>query len=745
MNLFRDRFAGLPYIKSLGILMVTIGIIPMLFYALIWHQITADKYSQMEYQAVTTHVSDFQRVMDTHGKAMDKLAQDHARWNLAYESIQKYDFSTLYINYIDWFLKNNGLDQLLLLNSNGEVMTDYGLSQEQIRAWTEHPAVQAAMKQDSPPTVSNPQAQLMEDATGFYLVSVAPVVREGIFPDKPAGVLIISREVTADLLQALPGPPMKDAHLVFGTHVLSASETSDEDQASILQNVQASPGPGLQGQWIKAPFKDLSGGQAGWILLKAPQGFPPDTLKEMLTTSLMILIPMGMFLFILAQRLSKAIVLPIHDLESQIRRMKDQQIIEDVVIRGPQEIMQLADTFNGMHRSIHHYRAQTEVMKDKSYTDALTGLYNIRYLEESVLPQLLETQGTYSVLFGDIDLFKSVNDHFGHDIGDRVLSEVADIIRESVDESSLVFRYGGEEFLIIIPNVGKIEAYRIGESIRKELLTHRGIREHCGNKAVTISFGVAAYPADGKRPQMIIKNADRALYYAKRKGRNRVSLFNEEVVSDEAQLLRDGELLPTHEQPYKVDLEDTSGLRDGARGPSMEAYGVLLAQELLDTEKEVHLIRFCAHLHERVEMTIPKDFTDKLDRLNIIELDQVKRNLFTGAHLIEYIMEIEEVRNIIMHHHERWDGMGYPAGLSGEQIPYGSRILAVVEAYNAMVSPKLQRVPMDSEEAQLELLKNKGTQFDPNIVDAFVRLLHGRNLRDSSEETAVTTEALIST
>jgi len=370
-------------------------------------------------------------------------------------------------------------------------------------------------------------------------------------------------------------------------------------------------------------------------------------------------------------------------------------------------------------------------------TDPLTGLGNHRQFHERLQRELLRAEEQASPLtlcFVDIDDFKKINDRFGHPSGDRVLSQVGARLRQGGE----AFRLGGDEFALLFVDHDEGMALAAADSIVERIATVDF--EHIGT--VTVSAGLATFPMQGHGRDELIRLADSALYWAKEHGKNRVRLYRPEVVEiSELKRLAAG---PDKAARYRAaaSLAKAVDARDTYTGSHSERVGELAARvatRLGLAAEQVELTRLAGSLHDLGKLAIPEEILRKPGTLADSERLVLERHPQIGFRMLDSL-GVDPVADLVLHHHERWDGAGYPDGLCGEQIPLGARIIFVTDAYDAMTSDRIYRPRRSSQAALAELERCAGTQFDPDIVAAFAEELG----RGASLETARAVPALAS-
>ncbi len=350
-------------------------------------------------------------------------------------------------------------------------------------------------------------------------------------------------------------------------------------------------------------------------------------------------------------------------------------------------------------------------------TDPLTGLGNHRHFHERLQRELTQAERdgvTLSLCLVDIDDFKRVNDRHGHPVGDRVLGQVASRLRQGGES----FRLGGDEFAVLLPGLDERAAIAVARSIVERVSAVE--TEHVG--AVTVSAGVAAYPAQGVGRDELIRLADSALYWAKEDGKNRARTYQAATSLELSQLhqLAEG---PDRAARYRAaaSLAKAVDARDVYTGSHSERVGELsarIARRLGIDEPQIELTRLAGSLHDLGKLAIPEEILRKPGALNESERLVLQRHPQIGYRMLESL-GVEPIAEWVLHHHERWDGNGYPDRLRGEEIPLGARIIFVADAFDAMTSERVYRKPLAERDAVFELERCAGSQFDPAVVDAF--------------------------
>ena len=473
---------------------------------------------------------------------------------------------------------------------------------------------------------------------------------------------------------------------------------------------------------------------------------------------------------LVATAIGHRLVRPIRRLAEGTERVAEGNLATRVAVgRRRDELGHLADSFNRMTDQLRAQRDQivgySQKLEEKvaartselaetntrlqsanrqlaqlATTDDLTGLWNRRRFIEMLRRECRRADRSGAPLalaMADVDRFKAVNDTFGHAFGDRVLQTVADHLGREARATDIVARYGGEEFMVLMPDTGAEEASSAAERIRRRVAAHP-VADKNRSVEITISLGISArVPGRRTDPEALVRLADEALYAAKQAGRNCTRTWTETSGGQDQDLLAHTEevaglqrrMAALSLQAKDAFVQSIHGLVQAleARDPytrhhsdNVTRYAVGIAEQMdLDAE-DVAVVRRAARVHDIGKIGVPDALLRKQGELDERGRRAMRNHVLIGVHILESLRFLERELPLVRHHHERWDGKGYPDGISGHAIPRGARILAVADAFDALTSDRPYRPAVDVAETLRILIEGAGTQFDPQAVDALI-------------------------
>jgi diguanylate cyclase (GGDEF)-like protein/putative nucleotidyltransferase with HDIG domain len=470
----------------------------------------------------------------------------------------------------------------------------------------------------------------------------------------------------------------------------------------------------------------------------------------------------------------------------------------DFSVEELQLLETLADLISGaLHGSLSFQKAQ-----EQAITDGLTKVKTHRFFMEALSAEWKRATRAgrpFSLVLIDLDRFKFVNDFYGHLEGDLVLRRVGVILEENCRRSDIIARYGGDEFVVLMPETNAEQSRQLAGKLRSYISSDTLLRE----KNVTGSFGIASFPVHGSTPQELIQVADASMYLSKHQGGNAVSTADhfdpnetkrwkrdvldaylgvtlkrqfttgpeamEEICNRLDQFMRSldateiseaastGTDVPA-EAPRENDssvarivpplvVETLSSLAIAIDGKDsftrnhsqrVSSHSVALAESLEMNHAEIEEIRLAALLHDIGKVGIVESILNKNGPLDPDEWDEMKQHVNYGAAILEKVKGLDRIRAMVLHHHEFFDGSGYPHALAGENIPLGARIIAIADAYDTITSDRTYKRARSAGEALAEIERCAAAQFEARLVTVFVETM--RNAPPQDTEDILTSE-----
>jgi len=461
----------------------------------------------------------------------------------------------------------------------------------------------------------------------------------------------------------------------------------------------------------------------------------------------------------------------------------------DFSVEELQLLETLADLISGaLHGSLSFQKAQ-----EQAITDGLTKVKTHRFFMEALSAEWKRATRAgrpFSLVLIDLDRFKFVNDFYGHLEGDLVLRRVGAILEENCRRSDIIARYGGDEFVVLMPETNAEQSRQLAGKLRNWICSDTLLRE----KNVTGSFGIATFPVHGSTPQELIQVADASMYLSKHQGGNAVSTADhfdpnetkrwkrdvldaylgvtlkrqfttgpeamEEICNRLDQFMRslDATEITEAVPPNNVvsnetavstvtPREDNASLArivpplvvetlsslaiaiDGKdsftrnHSQRVSSHSVALAEALDMNHAEIEEIRLAALLHDIGKVGIAESILNKNGPLDPDEWDQMKRHVNHGAAILEKVKGLDRIRAMVLHHHEFFDGTGYPHALAGENIPLGARIIAIADAYDTITSDRTYKRARNADEALAEIERCAAAQFEARLVSVFIETM----------------------
>ncbi|MEI8216038.1 MAG: HD domain-containing phosphohydrolase [Eubacteriales bacterium] len=411
----------------------------------------------------------------------------------------------------------------------------------------------------------------------------------------------------------------------------------------------------------------------------------------------------------------------VFDIANEVTKEKSENIIRKVILSG--EISELANHTiliskdgieipiedsaapifqeNGVivgavlvFRDVSDKRERLKNIEYLSYHDGLTGLYNRRFYEEELKRIDTSRNLPLTIVMGDVNGLKLINDSFGHTIGDELLQKTAKAIKKGCRSDDIIARIGGDEFIAILPNTDEFEAEKLINRVKSIIF-----KEKVKDLEISISFGHCTKKTEDMNVQEIFKAAEDNMYKQKLYESSSMRSKTVDLIMNTLYEKNNREML--HSKRVSEISEE-------------------IAKEMNLDEDQVNQIKMAGLMHDIGKIGINEKVLNKIGKLNDNEFSEIKRHPETGYRILSSVSEFSEMSNFVLAHHERWDGKGYPRGLKGEEIPVPSRIIALADSYDAMISERTYKKVLTKDEAIEEIKRCSGTQFDPDIARAFI-------------------------
>jgi diguanylate cyclase (GGDEF)-like protein/PAS domain S-box-containing protein len=340
-----------------------------------------------------------------------------------------------------------------------------------------------------------------------------------------------------------------------------------------------------------------------------------------------------------------------------------------------------------------------KIAKDKeidyiTYHDGLTGVYNRNFFNEKIKSIDLVENLPISIIMGDVNGLKLTNDAFGHLMGDKLLLSAANIMKRVCRDSDIVVRWGGDEFIILLPKTKQEDVEEISERIKNEC-----IKENIDLLNISISLGYDTKTNKDADIMKSVTNAEEMMYKVK-------MLESKSVKSRTLKII----INTLCEKSEQNDLHSKS----------VSKICKQIGQAMEMSKEKISELEILGEIHDIGKIGVSESVLNKVEPLNSQEWEEIRKHPQTGYHIVSSSSDISFLGDSILAHQEWYDGSGYPKGLKGEESPLMARILSIADAYDAMVSCRPYRKSRTKDEAIEEIKKYSGRQFDPNIVEMFV-------------------------
>ncbi|UFT98630.1 diguanylate cyclase [Radiobacillus kanasensis] len=367
-----------------------------------------------------------------------------------------------------------------------------------------------------------------------------------------------------------------------------------------------------------------------------------------------------------------------------------------------------------------HFKLYKDAAR-KANIDQLTGLFNHGYTKElldKVFRESKENHKPLSIAFIDIDDFKKYNNGNGHLKGDKLLEELGKQLGKSVKDTGYsIGRFSGEEFVFILPDTTAETASSFIDCLRKTVNdTYYDGVELLPYGCLSFSAGIAQLHPEIVTPSELLSKAAQAMSYAKMQGKNNTHIFGNEIEEDRLEA-------PIEEIEQQLNILLAKDIYTYRHSKRVYKYAVEFSQLLDLKDQERKQLILGALIHDIGKVEVPREIINKQGKLDYHEWEIIKKHVTWGHEIVSSNKKFESIAPLVELHHERFDGKGYPHGLSGQEIPKLARILCVIDSFDAMTTERPYQRTKSFPEAIAELKACAGSQFDKDIVEPFVRYI----------------------
>ena len=375
-----------------------------------------------------------------------------------------------------------------------------------------------------------------------------------------------------------------------------------------------------------------------------------------------------------------------------------------------------------------------ETIQEEAHMDSLTNLYNRRYFTDQFEKIFRRNkQNTITLIIISFDDFKLYNELYGSNGGDKILRKFSAILKSVIGSRGIIGRYNGKEFCICLPVCSSVEAEAIVREIRRRLNHVLTSAKDSTKTFLTFSASICSYPTGASNSKELLTHANMALYACKKSGKNKTIVYSQQHHNTSNSLsYKNMEAIAQEYAPTIYALTAAIDAKDHytfSHSENVSYLATQLAQSIGLNNEHVEMIRQAGLLHDIGKISIPESILAKTSRLTEDEYEIMKNHVENAIAMIRHLPSLDYVIPIAISHHERYDGKGYPRGLSGEDIPVGGRCLAVADAFDAIVSKRPYKEPVSIPEALKEIERNLGKQFDPHIGQTFINLVKNGTIK----------------
>jgi len=638
--------------------------------------------TEYENTSITDKLKSAGIIMLNEQKNLESTNTDWSDWDDTYDFIQEPNEEYKSLNLNPDSLVTLKLAAAAVYNLDQELL--YSVSPtEELGFYKERKYID---KFTSQPEIDKAVTGLVLENNRLLIVTAKPVTSSQ--KNKPPnGFLLFAREMDGAFLQNIN--EILDTKLSLGSIEnmkaanIGVSVTTSSDSVSAT-----------------APLYDILGNPVLYLTVQSDRHIFTTFMDTAGNISLIYILTLILSIVLLYYLISVFLTKPVVRIGKALSEIQpeDEDSIQLIELQGNNEISDMAKGINRLLGRVAINLEKEKKEKDDilfaSYHDILTGLYNRRFIEEEF--KRLDTKRQYplAILMGDVNGLKLINDAFGHLEGDRVLRKIANVIKSSCRTEDIVARWGGDEYLALIPKTSEDALAEIGKRIK-----HACSILSKSDFSISIALGFATKEHPGKTLDDLIKEAENMMYDQK---------MLEHFSSKSA-------IIDSIMQTLQIRSHESQ-----EHASRLKRLAMHIADEINLSEHDKHELSLVAVLHDIGKISIKDSIINKKGPLTESEWKEIRKHPEIGYRILQNLPDLVHISNYVLLHHEKWDGTGYPKGLKGEEIPLLSRIISVVDAYDAMTNNRSYREALSMEDACREIIKYSGTQFDPDIANRFV-------------------------
>lgn len=644
---------------------------------------------------------------------VENFATDWATWDDTYRFVEEVDQEYIDKNMHDGTFKSQRLNMMIFVNNAGEVKHSkwFDLTQEQ----------------EVIPTASF-QASILEYSELVHHKDHKSVSK-GLVASPNGPMLIVSKPIINSLGQMpvrgslIVGRYLNEAELELLSTITNLKTeltlTEDSDNSSGINIAETAHSELSAEIYTKqdivsgtTKLQDLSGTNKYILSMHQPRTYYRQSIQMLRFFLVSMCATMALFGLMIFLLIDRHVLSSLVALTQGIGRIKGfEDVSENLVVKGNDEVSLLAGKLAELFSEL---KASHDSLQFLSTHDTLTGLYNRRYFELYVQELEVKSGINIGVIVCDMDGLKLANDVAGHAYGDELLQDLAGVLRNANPENAVLFRIGGDEFIIIVEVVTEEELSVICKNIQYNIEELQHHKQH-SIVPLSVSVGYTISVNENYNINDLVRKADTLMYREK-------LLCNQSKRSGLVQTL-------------KSALEARDYLTEG-HAHRMAVLAVALARHSGISIHKLPDLQLFAEFHDVGKIGIPDSILFKKGRLNPKEQAEMQKHCEIGFRIAQSTQDLRPIANLVLSHHEWWNGAGYPSGLTGENIPEECRLLAIVDAYDAMTNDRPYRQAMTSELAVQELRRCAGIQFDPVLVTKFIEVLAKEELQVKNSSSA---------